>query len=212
MPSAISVAEGIFKILIKNEKIEKIILTNGNIFAILLESQVRVQFIGRTPAFQAGQVGSIPITRSTFLPQNKCACSSVGQSNCLLSSRSWVRIPAGTPTYGGYSSVGQSARLWLQRPRVRVPLSTPLIHLSCTQHAYVGLQPSRLRHQTLTLASAGSSPASPAKYGPLAQSAEHLTFNQVVRGSNLRWLTKNRKDIRKGILSILLAEQRRFEP
>ena len=42
MPSAISVAEGIFKILIKNEKIEKIILTNGNIFAILLESQVRV--------------------------------------------------------------------------------------------------------------------------------------------------------------------------
>ena len=26
--------------------------------------------------------------------------------------------------------------------------------------------------------------------GPLAQSAEHLTFNQVVRGSNLRWLTK----------------------
>ena len=24
----------------------------------------------------------------------------------------------------------------------------------------------------------------------LAQLAEHLTFNQVVRGSNLRWLTK----------------------
>ena len=26
-------------------------------------------------------------------------------------------------------------------------------------------------------------------YGPLAQLAEHLTFNQVVRSSNLRWLT-----------------------
>ena len=25
--------------------------------------------------------------------------------------------------------------------------------------------------------------------GPLAQLAEHLTFNQVVRSSNLRWLT-----------------------
>ena len=25
--------------------------------------------------------------------------------------------------------------------------------------------------------------------GPLAQVAEHLTFNQVVRSSNLRWLT-----------------------
>ena len=142
------------------------LLTNAFLFAILLKSQVRVQFIGRTPAFQAGQVGSIPITRSTFLPQNNCACSSVGQSNCLLSSRSWVRIPAGTPTCGGYSSVGQSARLWLQRPRVRIPLSTPLIHLSYTQHHnYVGLQPSRLRHQTLTLAPAGSSPASPANTG-----------------------------------------------
>ena len=27
--------------------------------------------------------------------------------------------------------------------------------------------------------------------GPLAQLAEHLTFNQVVRSSNLRWLTTN---------------------
>ena len=30
-------------------------------------------------------------------------------------------------------------------------------------------------------------------YEPLAQSVEHLTFNQGVRGSNPRWLTKYRK-------------------
>ena len=29
--------------------------------------QVRVYFNGRIPAFQAGYVGSIPITRSTFI-------------------------------------------------------------------------------------------------------------------------------------------------
>ena len=29
-----------------------------------------------------------------------------------------------------------------------------------------------------------------ALYGSLAQVVEHLTFNQVVRGSNPRWLTK----------------------
>ena len=28
------------------------------------------------------------------------------------------------------------------------------------------------------------------KYDPLAQSVEHLTFNQGVRSSNLRWITK----------------------
>ena len=27
------------------------------------------------------------------------------------------------------------------------------------------------------------------RYGPLAQVVEHLTFNQVVRGSSPRWLT-----------------------
>ena len=29
----------------------------------------------------------------------------------------------------------------------------------------------------------------PSQYDPLAQSAEHLTFNQGVRSSNLRWVT-----------------------
>ena len=31
----------------------------------------------------------------------------------------------------------------------------------------------------------------PSQYDPLAQSAEHLTFNQGVRSSNLRWVTIN---------------------
>ena len=44
-----------------------------------------------------------------------------------------------------------------------------------------------VRHSTLTAAFAGSNPASPVfLYGALAQSVEHLTFNQVVRGSNPR--------------------------
>ena len=50
-----------------------------------------------------------------------------------------------------------------------------------------------VRHQTLTLAFAGSTPAAPARYDSLAQSVEHLTFNQGVRGSNPRWVTKTDK-------------------
>ena len=51
-----------------------------------------------------------------------------------------------------------------------------------------------VRHQTLTLVFVGSNPATPAKavrhiFDPLAQSVEHLTFNQGVRSSNLRRVT-----------------------
>ena len=35
----------------------------------------------------------------------------------------------------------------------------------------------------------GSNPATPARFDPLAQSVEHLTFNQGVRSSNLRRVT-----------------------
>ena len=49
-----------------------------------------------------------------------------------------------------------------------------------------------VRHQTLTLAFVGSSPAIPAKYDPLAQAVEHLPFKQGVRSSSLRRVTKNR--------------------
>ena len=49
-----------------------------------------------------------------------------------------------------------------------------------------------VRHSTLTAAFAGSNPASPVSlYGCVAQVVEHLTFNQVVRGSNPRTLIGN---------------------
>ncbi len=47
----------------------------------------------------------------------------------------------------------------------------------------------RLRPRILIPVSAGSNPATPAKHDPLAQSVEHLTFNQGVRSSNLRRVT-----------------------
>ena len=59
---------------------------------------MQVQFNGRIPAFQAGYVGSIPITRSNF---SKCAFNSAGQSNCLLSSKPLVRVQ-----YGALDMVG----------------------------------------------------------------------------------------------------------
>ena len=53
-----------------------------------------------------------------------------------------------------------------------------------------------VRHRTLTPAFAGSNPASPAyKYGPLAQVVEHLTFNQVVPGSNPGTLTLKNTEV-----------------
>ncbi len=55
-----------------------------------------------------------------------------------------------------------------------------------------------VRHRTLTPAFAGSNPASPVLYGVLAQSVEHLTFNQVVRGSNPRCLIKKEASLSNG--------------
>ena len=59
---------------------------------------------------------------------------------------------------------------------------------TCRWHAWCHIQGYRqaVRHSTLTAADAGSNPASPAifLYGILAQSVEHLTFNQGVGGSN----------------------------
>ena len=49
-----------------------------------------------------------------------------------------------------------------------------------------------VRHQTLTLAFAGSNPASPAKYDSLAQLVEQRPFKAKVRGSSPRRVTKIR--------------------
>ena len=47
-----------------------------------------------------------------------------------------------------------------------------------------------VRHQTLTLAFRRFESCYPSQfYDSLAQSVEHLTFNQGVRGSNPRWIT-----------------------
>ena len=61
---------------------------------------------------------------------------------------------------------------------------------------------------------AGSNPAIPAifflAYDSLAQLAEHLTFNQGVRSSNLRWVTKNSasdENFRSGVTFCLFYAQ-----
>ena len=65
---------------------------------------------------------------------------------------------------------------------VRIPVRSPLSR---------GFAKS-VRHSTLTATCVGSSPASPAKLNindPLAQSVEHLTFNQGVPRSSRGWIT-----------------------
>ncbi len=74
-----------------------------------------------------------------------------------------------------------------------------------------------VRHSTLTATCAGSNPAGPVKvtsclieYGILAQVVEHLTFNQVVRGSSPRCLIKREKRqvVKTCLFSLLILRQR----
>ena len=96
-------------------------------------------------------------------------------------------------------------RSWLARQIVALKAggSNPLIHpifdvpllergactLSRQSLLMMGCRQA-VRHQTLTLAFAGSNPASPAKYDSLAQLVEQRPFKAKVRGSSPRRVTK----------------------
>ena len=82
---------------------------------------------------------------------------------------------------------------WLARQIVVLDIvgSSPTIHpyfLPIFRRCMMGYRQA-VRHRTLTPAFVGSNPTSPVYYGRVAQVVEHLTFNQVVRGSNPRTLT-----------------------
>ena len=111
-------------------------------------------------------------------------------------------------------------------------LHPPHFFLSLERHWILGCRQA-VRHQTLTLALAGSSPAIPATpeqsmlcpgsfyaqplsfllfvsiFDPLAQLAEQLPFKQWVRGSNPRRVT--RKSTPKRAFSLISEDQRPFE-
>ena len=77
--------------------------------------------------------------------------------------------------------------MWLWRSWVRAPPLTPFsskplgLSLGCRQE---------VKARDFDSRTVGSNPATPARFDPLAQSVEHLTFNQGVRSSNLRWITR----------------------
>ena len=85
--------------------------------------------------------------------------------------------------------------------QVQILLPTPFFH-------FWGVAKS-VRHRTLTPVCVGSSPATPAIYGPLAQSVEHLTFNQGVPRSSRGWITRKTAPVRKN-RSFLFYEIRGF--
>ena len=122
--------------------------------------------------------------RLLLRPCEICACSSAGQSNCLLSSGPGVQVPSGAP------ATRWVQLSWLERQIVALEVkgSIPFTHPSL----YFGLSSSgKTQHFDCCIRRFESCQPSHFLfvYDPLAQSVEHLTFNQGVRGSNPRWLT-----------------------
>ena len=132
-----------------------------------------------------------------------CAFSSAGQSNCLLSSRSGVRVPQGTPAYRVVHIIARYDFLWwmqlswleYQVVALRVAGSNPVIHPSIfnsdfSKHSlpYFNLITNTLRG--------------------VAQMVERLVWDQDAAGSNPVTPTKN---ITKSFdLVIFSIEQLRF--
>ena len=83
--------------------------------------------------------------------------------------------------------------MWPRRSWVRVPLLTPFILLSailgCSQVAKATDFDSVIRR---------FKSCHPSQPDPLAQSVEHLTFNQGVRSSNLRRVTRDARSMMCG--------------
>ena len=166
---------------------------------------VRVQFNGRTPAFQAGSVGPIPITRSIMSQQLSWIEHRPSKARVRGSNPFWDTIMV---------SIVQLAECQIVALEVvSSSLTThPIFKLQVT---IIGVQPSgKAQDFDSCISQVRILPPQPnlkkiknllnyiAKclillynaivqydHGPLAQMVEHMTFNHVVPRSNRGWIT-----------------------
>ena len=103
--------------------------------------------------------------------------------------RSWLACQVvALEVVGSSPTIHPISAVWKQTDRTARAVESEGDGCAGCRALYWGVA-KRLRHKTLTLAGAGSNPAAPARFDPLAQSAEHLTFNQGVWSSSLQWVT-----------------------
>ena len=101
------------------------------------------------------------------------------RKNILTSACRFVII---TLACGGCGEAAERTGLWLRHSRVQISSPTPPLL------GAAGVSPSGKARDFDSLIRRSDS-CHPSQYEPLAQPVEHLTFNQGVRSSNLRWLT-----------------------